>query len=244
MMINGIDVKGQVILGPMAGVTTLSYREFMKPFGVALSFTEMVSDAGLVYGNRQTLEYIRTEKKDRPVGIQLFGHDTETTLKAIDVLEREADYDLLDLNCGCPVHKVVKTGAGSAWLKNPQALYEYVRAVVEKSQKPVSVKIRLGWDEKSVNALEVALLMEKAGVSLLTVHARTRSEFYAGKADYESIRGLGDKIGIPLCVSGDIFTAQDAVKAMEITKASYVMVARRLRQSAPSGKHQPGLKRQ
>jgi tRNA-dihydrouridine synthase B len=226
MDIKGVELSGPVVLGPMAGVTSLAYRDFMKPFGVALSYSEMISDCGLVYGNENTIHYARTSQIDRPVGLQLFGSDINVTAKAISILEKEADYDVLDINLGCPVYKVTKTGAGSAWLKKPQELYEYMRVVVASSHKPVSAKIRLGWDETSINVKTIAPMLAEAGVSLLTVHARTTKQGYSGKANYEIIRDLGESLAIPLCVSGDIFTPQNALEAMRITGASLVMVAR------------------
>ncbi len=224
--IGGIPLRGNVVLGPMAGVTTLAYREFMKPFGVALSYSEMISDCGLDYGNKKTMDYFKTSLADRPVGLQLFGFKTENTLKAIEVLEKHADYDLLDINLGCPVYKVVKTGAGSAWLKDPNALYSYMHAICNKSHKPVTAKIRLGWDSASINAFEVSSLLEKAGIQMLTVHARTSKQGYTGQADFTRIKGLGKKLSIPLCVSGDILTPVKAVGAMNEANASLVMVAR------------------
>jgi len=221
-----IPIKGRVILGPMAGVSTLAYREFMKPFGVALSYSEMISDSGLIYGNRLTKQYYLTSTIDRPVGLQLFGYDISKTLPAIDILEKEADYDILDVNLGCPVNKVTKTGAGSAWLKRPEELYEYMRAVVLRSSKPVTAKIRLGWDENSKNFDKVCSLLESAGVSMITIHARTTKQLYSGKPDYESLRNYQNKLSIPLCVSGDIYTVNDALEALNITEANFVMVAR------------------
>lgn len=226
MDIKGIKTNGQVILGPMAGITSLAYREFNKPFGVALSVSEMISDCGISYGNKRTLTYLATSKIDRPVALQLFGFNSENTLKAIKIVESLADYDMLDINLGCPVHKVTKTGAGSAWLKNPPALYEYMRDIVKASSHPVSAKIRLGYDESHINVREVASLLEDAGISLLTVHARTSSQLYRGTPSFSYIENLGEELNIPLCVSGDIFTPEDAIKAIDIAKASFVMVAR------------------
>lgn len=226
MTIGNVNVNGPVILGPMAGVTTLAYREFMKPFGVALSYSEMISDCGIDYGNAKTLAYLATSSLDRPVGLQLFGFSSANAVKAIGVLEAKANYDILDINLGCPVYKVVKTGAGSSWLKHPELLYNYMRQVVMASHKPVTAKIRLGWDENSLNVEEVALLLEKAGVQMVTVHARTSRQGYTGHADYSKIQGLGAKLSIPLCVSGDIFTPEKAKEALTISQASFVMVAR------------------
>ena len=226
MDIKGIKTDGRVILGPMAGITTLAYREFMKPFGVALSVSEMISDCGINYKNPRTMSYLATSQKDRPVALQLFGFSKENTKNAIAILEANADFDMLDINLGCPVHKVTKTGAGSAWLKEPEKLYDYMREIVRTSHHPVSAKIRIGWDSSSINVREISSVLEKAGVSLLTVHARTAVQGYSGSPNWEAISNLGDSLSIPLCVSGDIFTPEAAMKALNIAKASYVMVAR------------------
>ncbi|MDY5441293.1 MAG: tRNA dihydrouridine synthase DusB [Candidatus Enteromonas sp.] len=226
LSIGNIVLPSRVVLGPMAGITTLAYREFMKPFGVGLSFSEMISDCGIDYENRRTYEYLATSDIDRPVGLQIFGFSEENSVKAVQIIQKQADYDFLDINLGCPVTKVVKTGAGSAWLKNPEALEEYVRAIVEVSEKPVTAKIRLGWDEDSINVEEVSHRLENAGVSLLSIHCRTRSQGYSGKANYEAIAGLKETLKIPLCVSGDIFSLKDAKRALEVTHADAIMVAR------------------
>lgn len=226
MKIADIEIKTPVILAPMAGVTTLAYREFMKPFGVGLSYSEMISDCGLVYGNALTREYAKTSKIDHPVGLQLFGSDPVIAKKAIAILEDLASYDILDVNLGCPVYKVTKTGAGSAMLKDPNTLYTYMREVVSSSHKPVSAKIRLGWDSQSINVREVASLLEKAGVSLISIHARTAKQAYSGTPDYSKIENLASELSVPLCVSGDIYTPEDAKKAMDISGAKFVMVAR------------------
>lgn len=226
MKIGSIEISTPVVLGPMAGVTTLAYRDFMKPFGVGLSFSEMISDCGIFYGNAETYTYLATSKKDRPVGLQLFGSNPEISAKAISILENKADYDLLDINLGCPVYKVTKTGAGSAWLKHPQELYAYMRSVVAASHKPVSAKIRLGWDEKSINFAEVSDLLVKAGISFLTIHARTSKQMYMGEANFAPLKDFGKNLPIPLCVSGDIFTPEKAIEVMKTTGASFVMVAR------------------
>ncbi len=226
MKIGDIEIKGHVVLGPMAGITTLAYREFMKPFGVGLSYSEMVSDCGLDYKNKRTYEYLATSKEDRPVGIQLFGFALEHAIPAIKICEEKCDYDILDINLGCPVTKVVKTGAGSAWLKDPDALYLYIKGIVEASSKPVTAKIRLGWDENSVNVFEVAKRLQEAGIAGLTIHSRTRAQGYSGFADHARIAGLKETLSIPLIVSGDIFSPEEAKKAIEITHADAVMVAR------------------
>jgi len=225
--IGNIKIRGHVVLAPMAGYTNLAYREFIKPFGVALTYTEMISDCGLVYHNQETYRYLTTSEQERPVGIQLFGGRTSTLVKAIEIIESmHLVYDLLDINLGCPMPKVTKTGAGSAWLKRPEELYETMKAVVAASSKPVTAKIRIGWDSTSINVMEVIAALEKAGVAMIAVHARTTKQIYSGKPNYELLRNLQDKMAVPLVISGDIFTLDDAINALQITKAQAVMVAR------------------
>lgn len=225
--IKDIEIQSNVVLAPMAGVSFLAYRKFMKPFGVGLSVTEMVSDHGLIYDNKATLEYIKTDNIDRPVAIQLFGHDKETLIKAMDVtIENNPNFDIFDINLGCPVPKVTKTGAGSSLLKDPTYLYELMKALVEHSPKPVTAKIRLGWDEESINFVENIKALEEAGVSAIALHVRTAKQCYSGQARYELAKDLGTHMKVPLIISGDIYTLEDAIKAQEITKATAVMVAR------------------
>ena len=226
MKFGGIELEGRVLLAPMAGVTNLSYRRFLKPFGVALTVSEMISDCGLVYGNKQTFEYLRTAEDERPVALQLFGSSLESTAKAIEILEANAKYDILDINLGCPVYKVTKTGAGSAWLRRPEELFEYLKGIRAVSKHPVTIKIRLGWDQENINVHEVVHLAELAGVQGITIHARTTKQLYAGTPQYELIRDIQKETNVPIAVSGDIFTPEDAVRAMEITGAHFVMVAR------------------
>ncbi len=224
--IGNVELNGNVILGPMAGITSLAYREFMKPFGVALSYSEMISDCGIAYENQKTLDYLKTSELDVPVGLQLFGFDIKNSAKAIQIIENCAKFDILDLNFGCPVHKVTKTGAGSSWLRDIPKLFEYTKAICELSKKPVTAKIRLGWDDQSINVFEVSKALEKAGVKAITVHCRTKEQGYSGKADYHAISGLKETLQIPLFVSGDIFALDDAINSVNITHSDGVMVAR------------------
>lgn len=225
--IGDIEIKNEVVLGPMAGITFLSYREFMKPFGVGLSVSEMVSDAGLVYENDLTLDYLKTSPNDHPVAIQLFGSDASLICKAMDVaLKANPNFEIFDINLGCPVHKVTKTGAGSALLKDTEKLEKFMKEIVEHSIKPVTAKIRLGWDESSINFLDNIKALERVGVKAIAIHARTAKQCYGGKARYELLKDLGDKMSVPLIISGDINSLDDAIKAKEICKATAIMVAR------------------
>ena len=203
--IGNIEINGKVVLAPMAGVTSLAYRDFMKPFGVALTVTEMVSDCGLIYDNSRTKDYIVTSEVERPVAIQLFGGNADQIVEAIKIVEKvNPNYDIIDINLGCPVNKVVTSGAGSALLKNPQELESFMKKVVDSTSKPVTAKIRLGYTEDSINFKENIKALENAGVAAIAIHARTRNQMYAGKARYDLLKDLRDEMSVPLIVSGDI----------------------------------------
>lgn len=225
--IGNIEIDSKVVLAPMAGVTSLAYRDFMKPFGVGLSVTEMVSDCGLIYENKKTIDYLKTSELERPVAIQLFGSEAETIIKAMEVVIKEnPNFDFFDINLGCPVPKVTKAGSGSALLKNPAKLGEMFKKICAASPKPVTAKIRLGYSEDNINFLENIKVLEESGVAAIGIHARTTTQLYSGKARYELLKDLRDKMNVPLFVSGDIYTLDDAIRALEITKADAVMVAR------------------
>lgn len=225
--IGNVEIKGKVVLAPMAGITSLAYRNFMKRFGVDLVVTEMVSDCGLIYENKKTLEYIRTTPEERPIAIQLFGNNSETIIQAMKICEKEnPNFDFFDINLGCPVPKVTKAGSGSALLKNPANLRQMFEKICKATTKPVTAKIRLGYNENSINFLENIKALEDAGVAAIGIHARTTAQLYSGKPRYELLKNLREKMSVPLFVSGNIYSLDDAISALEITKADAVMVAR------------------
>ena len=225
--IGDIEIKGKVLLAPMAGYTSFGYRKFMEEFGVDVTVTEMVSDMGLIYQNKETLDYITYPKTDIPCGVQLFGSDPKNMAKAAEIVAKHVPFlSFIDVNMGCPVPKVTKSGAGSSLLKNPKLAGYIIKAIKEVVDVPVSAKIRLGWDDKSINFLEVIEELEKAGVAFIGIHARTTKQLYSGEPRFELIRDLRNKMNVPLVVSGNIYTLQDAINAMEITCADAVMVAR------------------
>ena len=227
MKVGNIELSGVVFLAPMAGVTNLAYREFMKPFGVALTYSEMISDCGLIYGNKETYKYLDTSAYERPVALQIFGGSKETLLKALEIIENQKDdYDFIDVNLGCPVPKVTKTGAGSAWLKREDELFDMMSGLVKASKKPVTAKIRIGWDEQSINVERIVTILQDAGVSLIAIHPRTRNQLYSGVANYERIKDIKKLLHIPLVISGDIFTLESAIEAQKLTNADGIMVAR------------------
>ena len=225
--IGNITIDSKVVLAPMAGVTSLAYRNFMKPFGVGLTVTEMVSDCGLIYENKKTLDYLKTTELERPIAIQLFGNDSDTIIKAMEICEKaNPNFDFFDINLGCPVPKVTKAGSGSALLKNPAKLRQMFEKICSSTTKPVTAKIRLGWSDDSINFLENIKALEEAGVAAIGIHARTTSQLYSGRARYKLLKDLRNKMNVPLFVSGDIYSLDDAINALEITKADAVMVAR------------------
>lgn len=225
--LGNLEIKGKVLLAPMAGYTCSAYRKFMKKFGVDICVTEMVSDMGLIYGNKETFSYLNATEEEYPLGVQLFGYSAENIAKAALIcLKTMKNISFFDINAGCPVYKVTKTGAGSALLKTPQVLGDMVRAIKAITDIPVTVKIRLGWDSNKINFMEVISILEEAGVDAIGIHARTTKELYSGLPHYDLIKDLRLKMKVPLIVSGNIFTLEDAVNALEITKAEAVMVAR------------------
>ena len=225
--IGNVEINGKIVLAPMAGVTSLAYRNFMKPFGVNLVVTEMVSDCGLIYDNARTVDYIKTTDLERPIAIQLFGSSAETICKAMDVvLKLNPNIDMFDINLGCPAPKVVKTGAGSALLKDPKKLEKMFKIICAHSPIPVTAKIRLGWNEDNINFKENIKALENAGIAAIGLHARTTRAGYAGKPRWDLVKHLRDEMSVPLIVSGDMYDVSDAKKALEITHADAIMVAR------------------
>lgn len=228
LKIGNIELKSNVILAPLAGITNLSYREFIKEFDCGLVVSEMISDFALIYNNKETVKMLQTSSFERPVSIQLFGGSKDSILKALPILEAKADYDILDINLGCPVPKVVKENAGSAWLKKgrEQELFEMMSEVVKISSKPVTAKIRIGWSEESINVCDTVLLLEKAGISAITIHGRTRNQMYLGSANYELIKKAKDLVSIPIIANGDITTLDKALEVLDYTKADGIMIGR------------------
>ena len=209
----------------MAGITFDSYRTFFSNFNVGVYYTEMVSDKGLIYGSTETFKYLPTNESVRPIGIQLFGSTKETLVEAIGIIEKTcAYYDFIDLNAGCSVPKVLRGGCGSFLLQNLDKLKEIVSAMVSASSKPVSVKVRLGWNTNNIE--NIVDTLTQAGASLIAVHARFASQLFRGTPHWELLRNIQDRTTVPIVVSGDIYTLEDAINAITITKAKGVMIAR------------------
>lgn len=223
--IGDVCIKGKAIAGPMAGYTNKSYRRIALENGCSLAYAEMVSDKALKFNSKRTYEMITNEDL-HPVSMQIFGADIETLVNAAKVVDTSSSADIIDINLGCPAPKVIRAKSGSYWLKNPTAIYEMLVEVVKAVKKPVTVKIRIGWDSKSINVVEVAKLAEKAGVKAIAVHARTKAQLYTGQADWDYIRQVKEAVSIPVIGNGDVHNAMEAKKMLDVTGCDAVMVAR------------------
>jgi nifR3 family TIM-barrel protein len=225
-MIGNVKIKNQVVLSPMAGVCNEVFRIICHEQNAGLVVCEMVSDKALMFKNEKTLSMTKVEDKEHPVSLQIFGSDIESMVGAAKFIDQNSNCDIIDINMGCPVPKVVKTGAGSALLQDPKKAYEIVKAVVEAVKKPVTVKIRIGFDKEHINCVEMAKLIEKAGAKAITVHARTRSEFYEGHSHWEYIKQVVDAVSIPVIGNGDITNAKEAKQVLDETGCMAVAIGR------------------
>ena len=225
--IGNITIKNQIVFAPMAGVSNKSYRTIIKKMGAGLIYSEMISTMGIKYNSKKTLELLKINEEERPITIQIFGNDIETFVESAKYIEENIKPDIIDINMGCPVPKIaLKNQAGSALLKNPQKIYEIVSSVVKNTTTPITVKIRSGWDNEHINAIEVAKMCEKAGAKAICIHARTRSQGYTGKADWNIIKQVKENVNIPVIGNGDIKTIYDAKRMLEETKCDAIMIGR------------------
>lgn len=223
--IGGVSLKSHAVLAPMAGVSDRAYRELCVRFGAAYCVSEMVSSKALSFNSKKSEELMEISDLERPCGIQIFGDDPKCMADAAKhALENKPD--IIDINMGCPAPKISSNGSGSALMKNPQLCGEIVKAVTAVTDIPVTVKIRKGWDDDSVNAVEVAKICESAGAAAITVHGRTRQQYYKPPVDYDIIRAVRESVSVPIIANGDIDSAERAKEVMDITGCDLVMIGR------------------
>ena len=224
--IREIEIPNRVMVAPMAGVSNMAFRKVCKEFGAGMVVCEMISDHGIIYGNEKTLSMLDVDPGEHPMSIQIFGGTEDSLLQAAQYIDQHTDADIIDINMGCPVPKVTKTDAGSKWLLDSNKIYQMVHKVVQNVEKPVSVKMRIGWDRKHIFAVENALAAQEAGASMLAMHGRTRKQMYQGEADWETLHEVAQVMDIPFVANGDITTPQLAKKALDEIGCTAVMVGR------------------
>lgn len=225
MKIGSLELKNKVFLSPMAGVTDLPFRLICKEQGCGLLYTEMINGKALCYDDENTKKMLKIEEEEHPVAVQIFGSEPEFMGRAAEIMNDYSN-EILDINMGCPAPKVVKNGDGSALMKNPKLAEKVLKAVVKNSKKPVTLKIRKGWDDSSVNAVEIAKIAEACGISALAIHGRTREQFYTGKADWNIIAEIKKSLNIPVIGNGDVFTIEDSINMLDKTGCDAIMIGR------------------
>lgn len=225
--IRDIVIPNRLVLAPMAGITNEAFRVICKDMGCGLVVAEMVSDKAIGFRNERTLKMTRVNPLEHPISMQIFGGDVESLVSAAKFIDEYSDADIIDINMGCPVNKVAKKShAGASLLQDPNLVFEIVKNVVENVKKPVTVKMRIGWDFDNINAVENAKMIEKAGASAITIHGRTRNQFYSGKADLEWIKKVKEAVSIPVVGNGDIIDVESAKKMLEYTGVDAIAIGR------------------
>jgi len=226
MNIGNVKINGRLVLAPMAGVTDAAFRHICYRHGAALTTTEMVSAKALVYGDKKTKDLLYCIPEDRPVAVQIFGHEPEVMAEAAPIAMEVSGADILDINMGCPVGKIAGNADGCGLMKTPELARDIIERVVRAVSCPVTVKFRKGWDKGSINAVEFALMCQEAGAAAIAVHGRTRVQMYEGRADWDIIRDVKQAVRIPVTANGDVFSAEDAQRILRYTGCDAAMIGR------------------
>ncbi|AKP45486.1 MULTISPECIES: tRNA dihydrouridine synthase DusB [Bacillus] len=226
LKIGNIEMKNPVVLAPMAGVCNSAFRLTVKEFGAGLVYAEMVSDKGIIFKNEKTMNMLYIDEREKPLSLQIFGGEKESLVEAAKFVDKNTNADIIDINMGCPVPKITKCDAGAKWLLDPNKIYEMVAAVVDAVEKPVTVKMRIGWDEEHIYAVENAQAVERAGGQAVAVHGRTRAQMYEGTSNWDIIREVKQAVSIPVIGNGDVSTPQDAKRMLEEVGCDGVMIGR------------------
>lgn len=224
--IGDIQIKNRVVLAPMAGVCNSAFRLTVKEFGAGLVCAEMVSDKAILYNNAKTMGMLYIDEREKPLSLQIFGGKKDTLVEAAKFVEKNTTADIIDINMGCPVPKITKCDAGARWLLDPDKIYDMVSAVVDAVEKPVTVKMRMGWDDKHIYAVRNAQAVERAGGKAVALHGRTRVQMYEGTANWDIIKEVKQSVNIPVIGNGDVQTPQDAQRMLEETGVDGVMIGR------------------
>ncbi len=217
-------LNGKAVLSPMSGVTDVAFRALAKKYGAAVTYTEFVSSTSLVRGNKVAWRMVETDPIEKPAAVQLFGHSEEDVVKAAQELQEK--FDIIDVNCGCPAWKVIKTGAGSEMLKQPEKIASFINKLSTAVNKPVTVKIRIGIDANNINAIQIAKLAEDAGAAAIAIHGRTQQQGYTGTANWDIIKQVKENVSIPVIGNGDVFTPEQFKEKLEESGVDAIMIAR------------------
>lgn len=225
--IGNVNLDNRIIVGPMAGISNYSFRSILKQFNPALIYSEMISDKAICFNNKKTIQMCEVKAEEKPIALQLFGHDVETMVKAAQYMDKQTQCDIIDINMGCPVPKVCRANGGCSLMNEEDYTCQMVKEIVKNIEKPLTVKLRAGWDNEHINVVSMAKKLSQTGISAIAVHPRTRSQYYSGHSDWQLIKKVKEEVdNIPIIGNGDVTSVQDYIDMCQQTNCDFVMVAR------------------